>query len=40
MTHAKTGRLVADNPDYPAIKFKQGLCYHVLGAVRYWIDEL
>ena len=40
MTNGKTGRLVADNPDYPAIDFKEGLDYRILGVVRYRIGEL
>ena len=38
--HGKTGRLVADNPDYPAIELKEGLDYRILGVVRYRIGEL
>ena len=40
MTNGKIGRLVADNPDYPAIELKQGLDYRILGVVRYRIGEL
>ena len=40
VTNGKTGRLVADNPYYPAIELKQGLDYRILGVVRYRIGEL
>lgn len=40
VTNGKTGRLVADNPDYPAIALKEGLDYLILGVVRYRIGEL
>ena len=36
----KTGRLVADHPDFPAIELKEGLDYRILGVVRYRIGEL
>ena len=38
--NGKTGQLVADNPDYPAIELKQGFDYRILGLVRYRIGEL
>ena len=38
--NGKTGQLVADNPDYPAIELKEGLDYRILGEVRYRIGEL
>ena len=40
LTNGKTGRLVADNPDFPAIDLKEGLDYRILGVVRYRIGEL
>lgn len=40
MIQGKTGRLVADNPHYPAIELKEGLDYRILGVVRYRIGEL
>ena len=40
VTNGKTGRLVADNPDYPAIELKEGLDYRILGVVRYRIGEV
>ena len=36
----KTGRLIADHPDYPAIELKEGLDYRILGVVRHRIGAL
>ena len=40
VTNGKIGRLLADNPEYPAIELKEGLDYRILGVVRYRIGEL
>jgi DNA polymerase V len=36
----KTGRLVADNPDFPTIQLKEGLDYRILGVVRHRIHAV